>query len=126
MKKQIPWMRWKELQRGFSTQKEKVKVDEVDVLNDALAHYKDPCFDSIKCLRIVYTGQPAVDTGGVSRHFFSQLLQVISEMLFQGTNYKGPIYNADTVASGMMKYIGTIIVHSIIFFRSPGFPVFSP
>ena len=71
-------------------------------------------------------GQPAVDTGGVSRHFFSQLLQVISEMLFQGTNYKGPIYNADTVASGMMKYIGTIIVHSIIFFRSPGFPVFSP
>ena len=69
-------------------------------------------------------GQPAVDTGGVSRHFFSQLLQVISEMLFQGTNYKGPIYNADTVASGM-KYIGTIIVHSILL-GGPGFPVFSP
>lgn len=46
----------KELQRGFSTQKEKVKVDEVDVLNDALAHYKDPCFDSIKRLRICLHG----------------------------------------------------------------------
>ena len=114
----------KEIQRGFSTQKEKVKVDEEDVLSDALAYYKDPCFDPTKRLRIVYTGQPAVDTGGVSRHFFSQLLQVISEMFFQGTNYKSPVYNADTVASGM-KYIGTIIVHSILL-GGPGFPVFSP
>ncbi|KAK2561653.1 hypothetical protein P5673_015005, partial [Acropora cervicornis] len=115
----------KELQRCFSTQKEKVKVEEEDVLYDASAYFKDPCFNPTKCLRIVYTGQPAVDTGGVSRHFFSQLLQVISEMFFQGTNYKSPIYNADTVASGTMKYIGTIIAHSILL-GDPGFPVFSP
>lgn len=115
----------KELQRGFSTQKEKLKVNEEDVLNDALAYYKDPCFDPTKHLRIVYTGQPAADTGGVSRHLFSQLLQVISEMFSQDTNYKIPIYNADTVASGMMKYIGTIIVHSILL-GGPRSPVFSP
>lgn len=115
----------KEFQRGFSTQKEKLKVDEEDVSNDALAYYKDPCFDPTKHLTIVYTGQPAVDTGEVSRHFFSQLLQVISEMFFQGTNYKSPIYNADTVASGMMKYNGRIIEHSTLL-GGPGFPVFSP
>ena len=45
-------------------------------------------------------------------------------MFFQDTNYKIPVYNADTVASGMMKYIGTIIVHSILL-GGPGFPVFS-
>ena len=66
-----------------------------------------------------------MDTGGVTRHFFSQLLQVLSEMFFQGIIYKSPVYNADTVASGMMKYIGTIIVHSILL-GGPGFPVFSP
>ena len=115
----------RELLRGFSTQKEKLKGDEEDVLNDALVYYKDPYFDPTKRLRIVYTGQPAVDKDGVSRHFFSQLLQVISEMFFQGTNYKSPIYNADTVASDVMKYIGIIIVHSILF-GGPGFPVFSP
>ena len=46
-------------------------------------------------------------------------------MFFQGTNYKSPVYNADTVASGMMKYIETIIVHSILL-GAPGFPMFSP
>lgn len=90
-----------------------------------MAYYKDPSFDPTKRLRVLYTGQPAVDTGGVTRHFFSQLLQVISQMFFQGTNYKSPIYNADIVASGMMKYIGTIIVHSILL-GGPDFPVFSP
>lgn len=115
----------KELQKGLSTEKEKLRVDEDDVFNDAMAYYKDPSFDPTKRLRVLYTRQPAVDTGGVTRHFFSQLLQVISQMFFQGTNYKSPIYNADIVASGMMKYIGTFIVHSILL-GGPDFPVFSP
>ena len=64
----------KELQKGLSTQKEKFRVDEDDVINDAMAYYKDPSFDPTKRLRVLYTGQPAVDTCGVTRHFFSQLL----------------------------------------------------
>lgn len=115
----------KELQKGLSTQKENLRVDEDDILSDAMAYYKDPNFDPRKCLRILYSGQPAVDTGGVTRHFFSQLLEVISNMFFHGSSYKSPVYNADIVASGMMKYIGTIIVHSILQ-GGPGFPVFSP
>lgn len=114
-----------QLRKSLSTQKEKIRVDEEDILNDAMAYYKDPSFDPTRRLRVLYTGQPAVDTGGVTRHFFSQLLQIISEMFFQGTNFKSPVYNADTVASGMMKFIGTIIVHSILL-GGPGFPVLSP
>lgn len=55
----------------MSTQKEKIRVDEEDILNDAMAYFKDPSFDPTRRLRVLYTGQPAVDTGGVTRHFFS-------------------------------------------------------
>lgn len=115
----------KKLKKGLSSEKEKLKVDEEDILNDAMAYYKDPKFDPTKQLRVLFRGQPAVDTGGVTRHFFSKLLEVISEMFFHGSTYKSPVYNASVVASGMMKYIGTIIVHSILQ-DGPGFPVFSP
>ena len=115
----------KGLEEGLSKEKEKLRVEEEDLFNDALCYYKDPNFDEKKRLRIVYQGQPAVDTGGVTRQFFTKLLSIISEMFFEGCVYKSPIYNADVVASGMMKYIGTIIVHSILQ-GGPAFPVFSP
>ena len=115
----------KGLEEGLSKEKEKLRVEEEDLFNDALCYYKDPNFDEKKMLRIVYQGQPAVDTGGVTRQFFTKLLSIISEMFFEGCVYKSPIYNADVVASGMMKYIGTIIVHSILQ-GGPAFPVFSP
>ena len=114
-----------ELEKGMSTEKEKLKIDEDDILNDGLSYYKDPNFDPKKRLRVIYRGQPAVDTGGVTRQFFTKLLQVISDMFFHGSSYKSPVYNAGIVASGMMKYFGTIIVHSILQ-GGPGFPVFSP
>ena len=115
----------KKLEKGLSTEQEKLKVDEEDLLNDSMAYYKGSRFDPKKHLRVVYRGQPAVDTGGVTRHFFSQLLQVLSEMFFHGSCYGSPIYSADIVASGLMKYIGTVIVHSILH-GGPGFPVLSP
>ena len=99
----------KKLKKGLSSEKEKLKVDEEDILNDAMAYYKDPNFDPTKQLRVLFRGQPAVDTGGVTRHLFSKLLEVISEMFFHGSTYKSPVYNASVVASGMMKYIGTIV-----------------
>ena len=34
-----------QLQKGLSTQKEKLEIDEEDILNDAMAYYKDPSFD---------------------------------------------------------------------------------
>jgi len=113
------------LQKNFDSQKEKLKVDEEDIMNDAMTYYKDSDFDPKKRLRIVYNGQPAADTGGVVRHFYTQLLLTITDTFFQGEEYRTPIYNSDTVACGLMKLVGTIIVHSILQ-GGPGLPVFSP
>lgn len=114
-----------QLQSNFSADKEKLKVDEDDILNNALAYYKDSKFDPKKKVRVIYKGQPAADTGGVTCQFYTQLLQEISQQFFHGDTFKTPIYNSNMVVSGIMKLVGTIIVHSILQ-GGPGFPVFSP
>ena len=77
-----------QIQGNFSSDdKGKVKVDEDDVLNDALAYYKGCNFDDKTNIRVIYRGQPAADTGGVTRQFFTQLLQKISEEFFQSDTY---------------------------------------
>ena len=45
-----------QLQSNFSADKEKLKVDEDDILNDALAYYKDSKFDPKKKVRVIYKG----------------------------------------------------------------------
>ena len=75
-------------------------------------------------MRVVYSGQPASDTGGVSRHFFSDLLHQLSQIYFSRESRKVPLYNTDILISGLMKIIGTIIVHSVLH-GGPGFPFFS-
>ena len=115
----------KELGKNMSEERVKVKIEEEDILNDALAHDKSPEFDVKKKLRIQFKGQPAVDTGGVTREFYTKLFQVICKMFFQGGKYKSPVYSADIVASGLMRYFGTMIVHSVLQ-GGPGFPVLSP
>jgi len=109
----------------ISNDREKLKVDEEDLLNDAMAYYKDETFDPKKKLRIIYIEQPAADTGGVTRHFFNQLLHLLSVEFFYGDDYKIPIYNSRVVASGMMTLVGKIIVHSILQ-GGPGLTIFSP
>ena len=112
------------LSKKLSSEKDKIKVDVDDLLNDALSHYKDPELDMTHRIRVQYRAQPAADTGGVMRQFFSDVLQEISKTFFVGDRYKLPIYNASAVASGIMKYIGYIIVHSILQ-GGPGLRVFS-
>ena len=114
-----------EIQRNFSSDKEKVNMDEDDIFNDALAYYKDSKFDARKKLRVLYKGQPAADTGGVTRQFYTQLLQEISQQFFCSDTFKNPIYNSNIAVSGIMKLAGTVITHSILQ-GGPGFPVFSP
>ena len=79
-----------------------------------MAHYESSEFDVKKKLRIQFKDQPVVDTGGVTREFYTKLFQVIGKMFFQGGKYKSPVYSADIVASGLMRYFGTVIVHSIL------------
>jgi len=54
-----------------------------------------------KKLRVIYNKQPAADTGGVTRQFFTQLLNLISEECFHGDIFKLPTYNSNVVASGL-------------------------
>lgn len=114
------------LQKKFSNgPKEKLKVDEEDILNDSITYYKDPDFDPTKRLRIVYSGQPAADTGGVVRQFYTQLLSAINDTFFQGDDYRLPVYNSNEASSGSFMLVGKIIVHSILQ-GGPGLPIFSP
>ena len=115
----------KHIQRKMSVDKVKLKIDEEDLLEDAMVYYKGAEFDPTKRLRIVYMGQSAVDTGGVVKQFYTQLLSAVSKQFFQGANYCTPIYSSDVVAAGVMKLVGVMIVHSILQ-GGPGFPIFSP
>ena len=114
----------KELGKNMSQERVKVKIEE-DILNYASAQNKRPEFDVKKKLRNQFKGQPAVDTGGVTREFYTKLFQVIGKMFLQGGKYKSPMYSADIVASRLTRYFGTVIVH-IILQGGPGFPVSSP
>ena len=60
-------------------ERKKLKVDEDDLLSDALTFYKRRDFDPKYPIRIIYEGQPAADTGGVLRQFYSDLLQQLAE-----------------------------------------------
>jgi len=59
------------LQRKITGEAEKLKVEEEDCLVDALALYKSSNFDPRVPLKIRFKTQPAVDTGGVLKHFFT-------------------------------------------------------
>ena len=61
----------KMLEERLSSEKE-VKVEEEDLFNDAMCYYKDPNFDARKRLRVVYEGQPAVDTWRGHKAIFYQ------------------------------------------------------
>ena len=115
----------KSIQRKMSAEKVKLKIDEEDLLEDAMVYYKAEEFDPTKRLRIVYSGQSAADTGGVVRQFYTQLLCAVSNQFFQGLEYRTPIYSGDVVAAGVMKLVGVMVVHSILQ-GGPGFPIFSP
>lgn len=115
----------KNIPRKMSDEKAKLRIDEEDLLEDAMVYYKGAEFDPTKRLRIVYTGQSAVDTGGVITQFYTQLLSAVSKQFFQGIKYCTPIYSSDAVAAGVMKLVGVMIVHSILQ-GGPGFPIFSP
>ena len=103
--------------------RKKLRVDEEDLVADAVAFYKRPDFDPKAGVRVVYSGQPASDTGGVS-HAFSDFLHRLSQIYFSGESRKVPLYNTDILISGLLKIIGTIIVHSVLH-GGPGFPFFS-
>ena len=115
----------KELEKGLNQEKQKLKVDEDDILNDATSYYKQLDFNLKKRLQIQYRCQPAVDTGRVTRQFFTKLLEVVCDKFFSGSVYKSPIYSPDIAPSGIMRHLGTVFCAQYFTWWT-GFPVFSP
>ena len=66
----------------------KANIDADDILHYSLSTYKSTWFDPTRPLMIQYCMQPAIDTGGVLREFYSDLFHafvVDSELkLFEG------------------------------------------
>ena len=112
------------LWKNHSEEKVKLRIDPEDILQDAFAFYKSSGFDESCPLRIVYNGQPAADSGGVLRQFYSDVFNKVVENYFHGDNNKKlPIPSSDILMSGMMVILGKMIVHSLLQ-GGPGFPFF--
>ena len=106
--------------------KKKIQIDPEDIINDAVAYYKSPTFDPCRSLRVTYTSQPAIDSGGVLRQFYSDVFEELAAgkpiELFEGEfTRKVPSYRPHAVMSGLLEMVGKIIAHSIAQ-GGPGFP----
>ena len=104
----------------------KLEVDPDDIINDAISYYKSIDFDPHCPLRIAYTSQPAIDSGGVLCQFSSDLLERLDEgnlmVLFEGeVGRRVPTYRPHVVMSGLLEMVGKMIAHSIAQ-GGPGFP----
>lgn len=102
-----------DLKKKISTSEvEKLKVDPDDCLSDALSFYKSLDFNPNHKLQVRYAKQPAADTGGVLRQFYSDCTQQLLEgadgippLFEEEENRKLPCFNAGVVMSGMIKFV---------------------
>ena len=111
----------------------KITVDESDIIADAFAIFKDNKFEAFHPVRVNFIGQPAVDSGGPRREFFTRLFQEIvystqglAANLFEGEEGRlMTSYSTIAVCSGVIKVIGKMIAYSIVR-CGVGFPFLSP
>ncbi|XP_028414622.1 G2/M phase-specific E3 ubiquitin-protein ligase-like [Dendronephthya gigantea] len=114
----------------ISNDTRKIKIDPEDLLSDALQVYKHPSFDPTHPFIVQYKQQPAVDTGGVLREFYSDVFKEFvnnpSVRIFEGPSDKLQFhYNHTALTCGMPKMLGTMIAHSLCQ-NGPGFPYLTP
>lgn len=108
----------------------KLRVDEDDILADAVAFYKDPAFDPTRPLRVSFHGQPAIDTGGVLREFFSTVKEKFVDAE-QFNMFEGPRdrllfrYDQSCLAAGIPEIFGKLVAHSLVH-SCGGFPYIAP
>lgn len=110
----------------------RVNSNEEDWVEAALCHYKRKDFDPSAKLRVTITNEPAVDTGGVRRQFFSVAFRQLaypslstSRCIFEGSPFRlRPAYRASNLSSGVLKIVGMMIAHSLLL-DGQGFPYLS-
>lgn len=104
--------------------------DNDDWVEAAMVFYKQAKFNKDAGVHISIRGQPAVDTGGVRRQFFSVVFAKLASpssltSCFEGPpNRLRPIFKASVLSSGMLKTIGMMIAHSVLL-DGQGFPFFA-
>ena len=111
----------------------RIRIEEDDLLMQALPIYKGPKFDPTRPLNITFKNQPAVDTGGPKREFYTQLFHGLATSdgsvlpaMFEGEEGRLiPCYSSSVVYSGLMTVVGKMIAHSIVQ-CGVGFPFLSP
>lgn len=108
----------------------RLEVDPYDLVSDAISFYKGPKFQPCQPIRVAFIGQPAIDSGGVKRQFYTDLfLQLVTTnqfKLFQGPNNRLLFYYDQTALNcGLFKLLGKMVAHSICQ-GCPGFPYLAP
>ena len=104
-------------------------AEDDDLVEEAIVHYKHPSFNPLSPIRISFMEQPAIDTGGVTRQFFTDVLRrKIAHQgalqLFVGASKRLRLAYSPQVLP-VMKILGTLIGHSLLH-EGPGFPYLAP
>ena len=94
----------------------KFYIDPEDVWNDVVAYYKSGRVDTSMPVRIVLTDRPALDTGGVRRQVYNDVLNDIASnkhaRVFEGPPRRlRPIVSPENKPT--LRLLGTIIGHGI-------------
>ena len=98
----------------------RLRVQPSFALEDAFSYLKGNDFDPTHVLVTTFKGQPAIDTGGVLRQFYTDCFQQMIvgcdlPAIFEGCdNRKLPVHNTGIVLSGLMELAGKLMAHSII------------
>ena len=104
-----------------------LSIDDQSAVGDAIAYYKKRDVDLTHPLRIKYSA--GLDAGGLSRQFYSDVMMHIKDKMnaFEGPVVTSliPAYSSQVLASGILKILGRIIVHSLLQ-GGPGFPFLAP
>ena len=108
----------------------KLTVEQDDILSDAVAFYKNPSFDPARPLRVSFRGQPAIDTGGVLRVFFSAVKEKFcaAELfsIFEGPHSRLLFrYDQSCLAAGIPEILGKLVAQSLVH-GCGGFPYLAP
>ena len=105
-----------------------ITVESSSVVSSAIKYYKRSTVDMRRPLSLSFRGTPTIDAGGPKRQFFTDTLNALKDEynLFEGSEDRLlPVYSTSVLASGLLKVIGQVIVHSVLF-KGPAFAFLAP
>lgn len=111
---------------GPSNVPQRITISRSEILSDSIGFFKKRIFDFQSPIRVTFEGEPAVDSGGPKREYFTLLLHALLSpsspvRLFEGrNNFLLPMHNVDAIRAGLFKVVGRMTTSSILN-GGPGF-----